>query len=173
MTEPTNWCVTCRKAYKCVLKGVFQQQVCSEYERASVFELLDPEEITDAIMVGSCPRCGGSNTHDCEDEGLLGDITIGHCLDCEAFWCLECGYMFVNVRDGTRCPHWEICARCSDDHGYLNEGEFVQVVCPLCEHYDEGCQLEDPSECAKSPGCPYEGDITRCPEIIELLEEHP
>jgi hypothetical protein len=66
-------------------------------------------------LIGSCPKCHSSNTHDCEAPDLaptdpraglpyqyfstgssckivqeIGDPTVAHCDDCGYLWCLQC-----------------------------------------------------------------------------------
>lgn len=173
--EPTNLCETCKKQPECFEKGIFARESCTEYEPLPLDQLLERDEFVRGIMVGSCPKCGSEDTYDCENNPLLEDNTVGHCLDCETYWCLECGYVFETVGKGMQCPHWGICAECSDKNGYLDEVEFIEKVCPTCEHYSEGCQLEDPSECEKASQfrCPYDGIVSECPKIQEFLEDQP
>ena len=172
--EPTNLCESCRKMPECFQKGIFERQTCDEYEPLSLDELAERDEFERAVMVGPCPRCGSENTSDCDNPlELIRDPTVACCLDCGTYWCLECGYVFEKMEKGMECPHWEICGRCSQEHGYLDEIEFIDKVCPTCEHYDNGCQLEDPSECKKQwqYKCPYEPDVSECPKIEEFLSE--
>jgi len=172
--EPTNLCETCRKQLDCFQKGIFERETCRQYDALPIGELLERDRFVQAVMVGGCPECGSENTYDCENNPLLEDNTIGHCLECETYWCLECGYVFEKVEKGMQCPHWEICAHCSDEHGYLDDLEFMETICQKCEHYGNGCQLEDPADCDKQRQflCPYEGDVSECPRIEEFLEEH-
>jgi hypothetical protein len=136
-------------------------------------ELLERDRFVQSVMVGPCPTCGGENTYDCDNNPLFEDNTVGHCLDCETYWCVECGYVFQKVEKAIECPHWEICRECSQEHGYLGEVEFIEKICPTCEYYDGGCQLEDPMTCEKQwrYKCPYEPDVSECPKIEEFLSE--
>ena len=66
---------------------------------------LDEKAFISAIMVGSCPECGSRNTHDCtyDDEEphsefgecpfikVIDDPLVGHCEECRAIFCIECG----------------------------------------------------------------------------------
>lgn len=126
-------------------------------------------------MVGAYPKCGSENTYDCDNplELIITDSTVGYCLDCETYWCLVCGYEFQTVGKGVCCPHWDICDRCSKEHCYLDFGTFVEKICPICEYYDNSCQLEDSSECDKERQyiCPYDHNVSECPEIQEFFEE--
>ncbi|MBA7636432.1 hypothetical protein ES703_44051 [subsurface metagenome] len=171
--EPTNLCETCRKMPECFQKGIFKREACDEYEPLSLGELVERDKFVRAVMVGACPRCGSDNTSDCDNPlELVNDPTIAYCLDCGTYWCLECGHVFDLLEKGMQCPHWKICAECSDEHGYLGEGEFIERICPTCEHYDNGCQLEDRSKCDKEWQylCPYVSDVSQCPKIQEFLQ---
>lgn len=156
--ESTTLCGTCRKELECFQKGICELETCNQYEPLPPDELLERD---------SCPECGSKNIHDCKNSPLLEDDTIGQCLDCGIYWCLECGYVFESVEEGMECPHWEICADCSDEHGYLDWVEFMETICPTCEYYDDSCQLEDTLQCDKQWQllCPYEGDVSKCPRV--------
>ncbi len=141
------------------------------------------------IMVGDCPKCGSKNTHDCEGPDFyldsnspkqvvktgsecgvareLEDPTIGHCDSCDHLWCIECGSMLAI--DDKACGHWAVCEECSKENGYMTPDETVEKICPHCEHWKDGCQLEDPSECDKTLEyeCPHQEDISECPTVIE------
>lgn len=168
--ESTNLCNTCRKQLECFVKGIFKRETCDYYTPLSLDELAQRDKLVNAIMVGTCPKCGSENTYDCDNpmELIINDSMVGHCLDCGIYWCLECGYIFREVKKGRSCPHWGFCATC----GYMDQSEFMNQICPTCEYYDNGCQLEKPAECEKEKQfcCPYGGNISECPEIIQFLE---
>jgi hypothetical protein len=166
--EPTNLCETCQKQRACFHKGISERETCTEYKGFAIEELLDRDKNVRDEMVDACPNCGSKNTYDCENNPLIEDNTIGHCLDCETYWCLECGYEFETIGKGIECPHWDICAQCSQEHGYSDQYEVVNKICPGCDHYRNECQLEDQSQCEFT--CPYGGIISECPQIQELLE---
>lgn len=172
--ESTNLCETCRKKLECFQEGIFERKACDRYDSLSLDELIERDEFVQAVMVGACPKCGSENTTDCDNPlELVKDPTIAYCLDCGTYWCLECGYVFKAAEKGMRCPHWGICAECSGEHGYLGRDAFIERICPECEHYDNGCQLEDPSKCDKEREylCPYEDNISVCPRILQFLQE--
>jgi len=171
--EPTNLCETCRKELECFQAGVFEREICDQYEALPLDELLERDKFVRAIMVGPCPECGGESTYDCGNSPLLEDSTVGHCLDCETYWCLECGYVFESVKKEMQCPHWELCAQCSNEKGYLDIAEFMEKICPTCDTYDEGCLLDEPMECEKHAQfmCPYYVNVWDCPKIEEFLQE--
>ena len=144
------------------------------------------------IMVGDCPRCGSSNTHDCQapyfdpypfnSPGMIVkmgsecwaarelDPTIGHCDDCDYLWCIECGSQ-LSI-DEKECGHWWVCDECSEEHGYMTLDEILVKVCPRCERWDDGCLLDDPILCdeAWEYRCPYEVDISECLTIRRWKE---
>ncbi len=61
------------------------------------------EDFVNAIMVGSCPACGGENVGDCEKDPDYNDITLGRCFDCGTVWCTDCEY--VLKKGETVCPN--------------------------------------------------------------------
>ncbi len=85
------------------------------------------EELANLIFLGDCPKCGSQHVEDCERIRDREDLTLGHCLDCDVFWCSECGYQLKP--DEKSCPHWTVCNRCPDE-----------ADCP---------HLLDATECAK------------------------
>jgi hypothetical protein len=166
--EPTNLCASCQKQAGCFNIGISERETCIEYEAQSMEGLLAKDKFVQDVMVGHCPKCGGEHTYDCENNRLLEDNTVAHCLDCETYWCLECGYRFETNEKRIECPHWDICCQCSIENGYLNLGELIDNTCPRCNHYNDGCQLEDHSQCEFI--CPYDCNIAECPKIEEFLE---
>ncbi len=66
------------------------------------------EDFVNRIMVGDCPKCGSSNTGDCENDPELSDPCVGRCLDCGQLWCCDCGRLFQDQRATDHdCPAWE------------------------------------------------------------------
>jgi hypothetical protein len=167
--EPTNLCVTCKKQLDCNDKGIFQRETCDQYEARQLEDWLEYDKVVRELIVGACPICLGKNTYDCENNPLLQDISIGHCLDCETYWCLDCGYIFHVVEKGTSCPHWDICNQCPDQLGGMDSDTVIETECARCEFYDNGCQLENPRECEHSCPYAYSPDISGCPKIEEFL----
>ena len=153
------------------------------------------------VMVGNCPRCGSSNTHDCEaphfapnsnppltdleSTGSVNEIiklgsecgvareiddnTIGHCDDCDFLWCLECGSQLTvdKLVKFPLCGHWVVCGKCSEENHYLDGDEIREILCPKCEHWDDGCQNE--GDCIYNVQCPYGGRVSECPTIIKWI----
>lgn len=170
--ESTTLCKTCQVEQSCVRRGIFGRQICMQYEPLPTVEIREDNELMEAVMAKACPECGSENYRDSEDNPLLEDDTIGHCLDCGIYWCLDCGYVFESVEEGMKCPHWEICADCSDEYGYLDQVEFVETICSTCEHYDNGCQMADPSKCDDRWQllCPYQDDVSGCAKVGVISE---
>jgi len=171
--EPRNLCNTCWYMTACFEKGITSRETCDDYTPLSLELLHEQDEFIDQIKTGACPKCGSNNTYDCDNplELIVEDNTIGYCLDCSAYWCLECGYVFKEIRKHMQCPHWRLCAECSDEHGYLDGGQFIEEICPSCEHYDDGCMLEDPLKCEKQSTflCPYADNVSACPKVKGLI----
>ncbi len=62
-------------------------------------------ELVRVVTVGNCPACNSNRTNDCETIPHVEDITVGICIDCLKFWCLECGALFKEGQ--TICDHWK------------------------------------------------------------------
>lgn len=171
--EPTNLCVSCRKQFDCNDRGIFERETCDEHEPRQLEDWLKWDKTVRESMVSTCPICFSEHTYDCENNPLLEDITIGHCLDCEAYWCLDCGYIFEVVEKGATCPHFDICDQCPKEQGCLDLGTVIEKECPTCKFYDNGCWLENPADCEHGWAycCPYDEDFSECPKIEELLQE--
>lgn len=164
-------CESCRRRPECLKEETLKDDKCKDYEPLSIEAQLEREEFVNAMCVGGCPKCGSENATDCENEPSIEDNTVGACLECRTHWCLECGYVF---KEGAMtCPHWGFCDACHAKEGYLTSDEFVDKVCPTCAHFDEGCQMDEPSECKKGDDfmCPYRMDISDCPKLGRHLEE--
>ncbi len=74
------------------------------------------EEFVNRLLVGDCPRCGGSNTGDCENDPEIDDPCVGRCFDCGLLWCLDCGELFKDAQSaGHDCPAWEEMGLSDDD----------------------------------------------------------
>jgi len=98
-------------------------------------DTIQRDAFVSALMVGDCPMCGSSNTHDCEAVTFecgatepqrilksgsdcevakkLDDPTIGHCDDCGYLWCLECNSE-VSL-ETPLCAHYAICEDCGKE----------------------------------------------------------
>jgi hypothetical protein len=170
--EPANLCRDCRCAPECFLDGVAGAQVCSRHEPMSIDELLEKDRILRHVLIGVCPACGSSDVYDCENTPLFEDVTVGHCLHCDTYWCLVCGHVFEAAEKGNLCPHWAVCRQCSEEHGFYNEDHLLLQVWPACDQKDDGCRFEDPSQSKKRHHllCPHLGDVSGCPTIRERLE---
>jgi hypothetical protein len=49
------------------------------------------EEFATRILVGNCPKCGGLETGNCENDPDIGELLVGRCYDCGQLWCTVCG----------------------------------------------------------------------------------
>ncbi|MFV2067864.1 MAG: hypothetical protein ACC645_12890 [Pirellulales bacterium] len=67
------------------------------------------EDFVNRIMIGDCPKCGSSNTGDCENDPEVEDLCVGRCFDCGQLWCPDCGECFNNAAQSTDhdCPAWD------------------------------------------------------------------
>ena len=66
------------------------------------------EDFVNRIMVSDCPRCGRSNTRDCEDDPDIDDPCVGRCFDCGQLWCLDCSEFFKDAQSIDHdCPAWQ------------------------------------------------------------------
>jgi hypothetical protein len=66
------------------------QDVLAELGKA-MGESSTAEEFANLIMVGPCPKCGGEETGDCEEDPEINDLLVGRCYECGQLWCTECG----------------------------------------------------------------------------------
>jgi hypothetical protein len=62
-------------------------------------------------VIRSCPRCGTTNTTDCDRVMGIEDVTIGLCISCGYLWCLECDAALLT---SILCGHWQVCAHCGE-----------------------------------------------------------
>jgi hypothetical protein len=65
------------------------------------------EEFVNRILVGDCPKCGSSNTGDCEHDPEIEDPCVARCFECGQLWCPDCGVFFTNDFADHDCPAWE------------------------------------------------------------------
>jgi hypothetical protein len=66
------------------------------------------EEFVNRIMVGECPKCGSSDTGDCESDPEISDPCIGRCFACGQLWCCDCEELFADAQSTDHdCPVWE------------------------------------------------------------------
>ncbi len=49
------------------------------------------EEFADRIFVGDCPKCGSTETGNCEADPEIEELLVGRCYQCGQLWCTECG----------------------------------------------------------------------------------
>ncbi|TWT97440.1 SEC-C metal-binding domain-containing protein [Neorhodopirellula pilleata] len=88
-----------------------------EVMKSMAEEYDDPDEFTNAIMVGPCPQCESSSTEDCECDPVIEDPCIGRCLDCRQLFCTDCRCTFEDADQAAahECPEWERLAQLDDD----------------------------------------------------------
>lgn len=66
------------------------------------------EEFINRVMVGDCPKCGSSETADCDNDPDIDDPCVGRCLECGQLWCLDCGEFFKDEQATKHdCPFWK------------------------------------------------------------------
>jgi hypothetical protein len=66
------------------------------------------EEFVNRVMVGECPKCGSSDTGDCEDDPEIDNPCIGRCFDCGQLWCCDCEELFADAKSTDHdCPAWD------------------------------------------------------------------
>jgi hypothetical protein len=86
-----------------VLKGMGPDaiaELCNAFEQSKT-----GEEFVNRVMVGDCPKCGSSNTRDCENDLEIDDITVARCLACGQLWCPFCGELLkADQSDEHDCP---------------------------------------------------------------------
>ena len=71
------------------------------------------DEFARNVMVGSCPKCGSSDTDDLSEDPEVADICLARCYGCGHHWCLECGKAVDKYN-----PH---CDCIADDELYIDE----------------------------------------------------
>ena len=65
------------------------------------------EEFVNRIMIGDCPKCGSSNTDDCENDPDINDVCLARCFDCGQLWCPDCGELLKEDQAAAHdCPAW-------------------------------------------------------------------
>jgi hypothetical protein len=80
---------------------------------------ISEEQFIAEVMIGDCPKCGSTNTKDCDSVDGIEDFTVGLCMKCGYLWCSECGRPLMN---DIHCEHWEICDTCdeADEIGFCD-----------------------------------------------------
>lgn len=90
------------------------QQVLKSMSPGMIDELRDAfeqctsgEEFVNRIMVGDCPKCGSSNTGDCESDPEIEDACVGRCSECGQLWCVYCSELLRADHSADHdCPVW-------------------------------------------------------------------
>ena len=159
----SSLCENCRNFVECFFKGVSDKDKCADFDPLTLEEILERDRFVSRIMVGPCPKCGGENTVDCDGDPSISDPTVGHCLECDAYWCIECK---KTLKDPFKCGHWAICEACSKQNGYMPLDEFMDEICQKCDFWEDGCTLENFEECEHIQyRCPHESNPSECPKI--------
>lgn len=81
---------------------------------------------------GTCPRCGGKTTTDCQNVDRIRDATVGLCIHCGYLWCIECASALMT---SVRCGHWNVCIHCGqpkDAYGYCTT---EPAACPFIQDW--------------------------------------
>lgn len=75
-----------------VVRDMLEQmppEALDEFDRV-FHESKDAEDFVNRIMVGECPKCGSTETSDCDKDPEIEDILVGRCYQCGQLWCTEC-----------------------------------------------------------------------------------
>jgi len=58
--------------------------------RQAVSESETADEFVNRIFVGDCPKCGSTDTGNCENDPEINDLLVGRCYVCGQLFCTEC-----------------------------------------------------------------------------------
>lgn len=89
------------------VRGVLDQmppEVLGELE-ALIADSDSAEEFINRIFVGDCPKCGSSETGDCENDPEIENLLVGRCYACGHMWCTECEKTLDP--QAPDCPCWD------------------------------------------------------------------
>ena len=86
------------------LLGEMPPEVLEEL-RATFVENETAKEFVNRIFVGDCPRCGSTETGDCENDPEIGELLVGRCYQCGQLWCTEC--LRLLKPDAPQCECWD------------------------------------------------------------------
>ena len=73
--------------------------------QAALGESETAEEFVNRIFVGDCPKCGSTETGDCENDPEIGELLVGRCYQCGQLWCTEC--LQLLKPDAPHCECWD------------------------------------------------------------------
>jgi hypothetical protein len=73
--------------------------------RTLIGESATAEEFVNRIFVGDCPKCGSSETGDCENDPEIDNLLVGRCYKCGQLWCTEC--LTLLKQDLPSCACWD------------------------------------------------------------------
>jgi len=132
LREQKHLCSVCWKMPECFEKGIAEKTACDHFEPISLDDLVGRDESMNQSLAGKCPKCRSANIHDCDSplEAGVEDPTIGYCVDCETYWCLECGRILDTNELKSECQHWMICNQCPnyEESGCKYTGNLAE--CP-------------------------------------------
>ncbi len=63
------------------------------------------QDFVNRLFVGDCPKCGSSDTGDCENDPEIDNLLVGRCYQCGHLWCTECGRPLDPKSPD--CPCWD------------------------------------------------------------------
>jgi hypothetical protein len=63
------------------------------------------QEFANAIFVGECPKCAGSETGDCESDPEIDNLLVGRCYQCGVLFCSDC-HKLLDPKTPD-CPCWD------------------------------------------------------------------
>ena len=63
------------------------------------------DEFVERVFVGDCPKCGSTDTGDCEDDPEINELLVGRCYECGQLWCTEC--LRLLSPQVALCPCWD------------------------------------------------------------------
>ena len=61
------------------------------------------EEFADRIFIGDCPKCGSSETGNCENDPEIDCLLVGRCYQCGQLWCSECRRLLEQTSPVCEC----------------------------------------------------------------------
>ena len=72
--------------------------------RAMMEQSETAEEFADRIFIGDCPKCGSSETGNCENDPEIDCLLVGRCYQCGQLWCSECRQLLE--QESPVCECW-------------------------------------------------------------------
>lgn len=75
--------------------------------RRVIEESATADDFVNAIFVGECPKCGSSETGDCENDPDIDDLLTGRCFACGQLFCTECLRLLTPEKPSCDCADEE------------------------------------------------------------------